>query len=136
MRGRGWISGDRFTTAEARVYQLGWWCEVMGEGRAGLSVPLTVGVLLEVRELFWREFALGFSHFSGSGGCRVQKPFDSTAQRQYTPTRHASRCDAPAERDTGVRLAGRMVGSSDGKQWITDSLGQPSPLSATTTDAR
>jgi len=74
---------------------------MMGEGRAGLLVSLTVCVLLKVRELFWREFALGFSHFSGSGGCRVQKPFDSTAQRPYTPARHASRCDAPVERDTG-----------------------------------
>jgi hypothetical protein len=48
---------------------------MMGEEREGLLVSLTVSVLLKVRELFRREFALGFAHFSGSGGCRVQKPF-------------------------------------------------------------
>ena len=111
--------------------------EMMGEQEEGLLVSLTVGMLLKVRELFWREFALGFAHFSGSGGCRVQRPFDSTAQKPYTPARHASRCDAPAERDkVGLGLAGRMVGSSDGKQWIIRSLSQPSLLSVTTTDAR
>jgi len=99
-------------------------------------VSLTVSVLLKVGELFWREFALGFAHSCGSGGCRVQKPFDSTAQRQYTPARHASRCDTPVERDKGLGSVGLMVGGSDGKQWITHSLSQPSLLSATTTDAR
>ena len=35
---------------------------------------LTIGILLELGELFWREFALSFTHFSGGGGCRVWKP--------------------------------------------------------------
>ena len=67
----------------------------MGEDRERLLGELTVGVLLKVRELFWREFALRFAHISGSGGGRVWKPFDSTAQCQYTPVRHASRCVTP-----------------------------------------
>ena len=66
--------------------------ELMGEDERVRLRRLTVGVLLKVRELFWREFALRFAHFSGSGGCRVQRPFDSTAQKPYTPARHASRC--------------------------------------------
>jgi hypothetical protein len=35
---------------------------------------LTVGILLELSELFWREFTLSFTHFSGGGGRRVWKP--------------------------------------------------------------
>lgn len=63
---------------------------------------LTIGMLLEVRELFWREFALCLAHISGGGGCRVQKPFDSTAQSQYTPVRHASPGVTPLQSVTGV----------------------------------
>ena len=47
-----------------------------------------------------------FAHLSSSGGCRVQRPFDSTAQRPYTPDRHASRCDRRAKRDKGFRFSG------------------------------
>ena len=86
---------------------------MMGEGRAGLLVSLTVGVLLKVRELFWREFALRLSHISGGGGCRVQRPFGSTAQSQYTPARHASRGVTPLPSVTGVGFVGRMICSSD-----------------------
>ena len=78
-----------------------------------LSGTLTVGVFLEVRELFWREFALCFSHSFGGGGCRVQKPFDSTAQSQYTPVRHAPLSVTHLQSVTGYGfVVGWMIGSS------------------------
>ena len=90
-------------------------------------------MLLKVGELFWGEFALRFAHLSGCGGCRVQRPFGSTAQEPYTPARHASRRDI---RQSVTGRWGRYDLRRRRKAVDAPFRRQPPPLSATTTGAR